>query len=293
MPSQKDRLLIAKDDIFDYFESSYQKCFDLKEMTEILENNRKNWRLGSTSRFTFIDFLAEEGLLKKYRFNFPDRNMNRYTWGFIPMYELLLSLTPKGYFSHYTAMYVHDLTKQIPKTIYLNCEQTPKPKSEVGLDQKRIDFAFRMKTRISNRVADYNEYRIYLLNGKNTGNMGMIEANGPDDSKIRITNVERTLIDIAVRPEYAGGPYEVLRAYKRAASVVSINKLLAMLRKIDYIYPYHQVIGFYVDKSGAYRKSQVDLLRKPEMIYDFYLMHKMENSKYSSRWKLYYPEGLA
>ena len=80
---------------------------------------------------------------------------------------------------------------------------------------------------------------------------------------------------------------------KNAAEAVSINKLSAMLKKIDYVYPYHQVIGFYVEKSGAYRKSQIDLLRKQEMVYDFYLMHKMSNPKYSSAWKLHYPEGLA
>ncbi|MBC8379363.1 MAG: hypothetical protein H8E62_09320 [Planctomycetes bacterium] len=293
MPTLKDRLLIAQNDIFDFFDSSPRKCFDLKEMTELLDEKRKNWRLGNVSRFTFIDFLTEKGLLKKYIFKFPDRNIHRYTWDLMPLYELILSLMPKGYFSHYTAMYIHNLTEQIPKTIYLNCEQTPKPKSESGLEQKRIDFAFRMNTRISNRAADYNEYKIYLLNGKNTGNAGVIETDGPDSSKVRVTNIERTLIDIAVRPEYAGGPFEVLRAYENAAEVVSINKLSSILKKTDYIYPYHQVIGFYLDKCGAYRKSQIELLRKQEMIYDFYLMHKMKNPKYSSVWKLYYPEGLA
>ena len=173
------------------------------------------WRLGNLSRVKFIDFLIEKGQLNKAVFEFPDRNIHRYTWGEVPFYELMQSLMPEGYFSHYTAMYLHDLTKQIPKTIYLNNEQTPKPKSESGLDQKRIDFAFRMKTRVSNRSADYNDYKIYLLNGKNTGNVGVIEIDGPDDSKVRVTNLERTLIDIAVRPEYAGGPFEVLRAYKK------------------------------------------------------------------------------
>ena len=293
MATIKDRLSIAKDNIFDFFESSQQKCFDLKQMTEILDEKRKNWRLGNISRFTFIDFLIEKGQLSQSIFEFPDRNMHRYTWGKVPLYELILSLMAKCYFTHYTAMYFHNLTKQIPKTIYLNFEQTPKPKPEGGLDQKRIDFAFRMKTRISNRIADYNGYKIYLLNGKNTGNTGVIGIDGPDNSKVRVTNIERTLIDIAVRPEYAGGPFEVIRAYKNAAEVISINKLSAILKKIDYIYPYHQVIGFYIDKCGAYRNSQIELLKKQEMVYDFYLMHKMKNPKYSSAWKLYYPEGLA
>lgn len=293
MGTVKNRLIISKNDIFSFFESTPKKYFSLDEITEILENNRKFWRLGNISRLIFIDFLIEKGELNKSVFIFPDRNIHRYTWGQAPLYELILSLMPKGYFSHYTAMYVHNLTEQIPKTIYLNCEQTPKPKSAIGLEQKRIDFAFKMNTRVSKRIAKYKDYQICLLNGKNTGDTGVIEMLGPEDSKIRLTNIERTLVDIAVRPEYAGGPFEVIRAYKKAADVISVNKLVAILKKLDYVYPYHQAIGFYVDKCCAYRKSQIDLLRKQEMSYDFYLMHKMSNPKYSSTWKLYYPEDLA
>lgn len=292
MSTRQTRLTIAKNDIFKLFEESQQKHFSLKELKEIKEENRIFWRLGNTSNSKFIDFLIEKGELKKAVFEFPDRNIYRYTWGESSLYELVLSIMPDGYFSHYTAMYFHNLTKQIPKTIYLNQEQTPKPKPEGGLEQRRIDFAFKMKTRISKRTANYNNYKICLLNGKNTGNTGVIELKAPDESNVKATNIERTLIDIAVRPEYSGGPFEVLRAYKNAAESASINKLSAMLKKIDYIYPYHQVIGFYLDKSGAYRDSQIELLRKQEMVYNFYLMHKMEKPKYSNKWKLFYPEGF-
>ncbi len=293
MVTIQNRLLISEEDIFNYFESSQKNKYDLKEITQILEKNRKYWRLGNISRLTFIDFLIEKGKLNKAVFKFPDRNIHRYTWGVVPLFELILSLAPKGYFSHYTAVYIHNLTEQIPKTIYINCEQTPKPTSENKLEQKNIDFAFKTQTRISQRIANYNDYKICLLNGKNTNDTGVIDMIGPSEAKIRITNIERTLIDISVRPEYAGGPYEVLRAYKNAAEVVSINKLVAILKKIDYVYPYHQVIGFYIDKCGAYRNSQIDLLRKQEMVYDFYLMHKINRPQYSSKWKLYYPDGFA
>lgn len=292
-PSLETRLTIAKEDIFKFFDEYKKKYFVLKELKNIKEENNDFWRLGKTSINKFIGFLIEKGKLHDMVFEFPDRKIYRYTWGIVPLYEMILSLMPYGYFSHYTAMYFHNLTQQIPKTIYLNQEQTPKPKPEGGLEQRRIDFAFRTNTRTSKRTANYKDYKICLLNGKNTGNIGVIEMKGPDESNVKVTNIERTLIDIAVRPEYAGGPFEVLRAYKNAAETVSINKLSAMLKKIDYIYPYHQVIGFYLDTCGAYRGSQIELLRKQDMIYDFYLMHKMENPRYSSKWKLYYPEGFA
>ncbi|MBN1765422.1 MAG: hypothetical protein JW860_09220 [Sedimentisphaerales bacterium] len=100
-----------------------------------------------------------------------------------------------------------------------------------------------------------------MLNGMHIGNIGVVEADGYEGEKIQLTDIERTLIDIAVRPEYAGGPFEVLRAYKSAKNKVSINRLTALLKKINYVYPYHQVIGYYLDKAGVYQKSQIDRIK--------------------------------
>lgn len=189
-------------------------------------------------------------------------------------------------------MYFHELTDQIPKSIYINFEQDAKPRSKGQLVQNRIDIAFKCATRVSKNIAEYHDYTLRLLNGMQTGNAGVIASDGPDGAKIQLTNVERTLIDIAVRPEYSGGPFEVLKAYKRARDRVSINKLMALLKRINYVYPYHQVIGFYLDNAGVYSQSQLDLTRKFEIKYDFYLMHKMDEMDYSKKWQLYFPKGL-
>ena len=85
----------------------------------------------------------------------------------------------------------------------------------------------------------------------------------------------------------------MLEAYKRAAEKkVSINKLVAMLRKMNHIYPYHQAIGFYLQHSGAYSKSQIALLKRFEIEYDFYLTYNMKDKEYSKEWKLYYPKNF-
>ena len=103
--------------------------------------------------------------------------------------------------------------------------------------------------------------------------------NGPDEEKIRVTDIERTLIDVTVRPIYAGGVFEVL-------------KLAATLKKLDYIYPYHQAVGFYLERAGVYRESSISLLKKFGFKYDFYLMHQIKEKEYSKKWRLYFPKGL-
>jgi len=189
-------------------------------------------------------------------------------------------------------MFFHGLTEQIPKTIYMNWEQTPKPRPKQKLEQKRMDWAFKRKTRLSQNTAEYQNIKIHLLNGMFTNNLGVTDGIGPNGEKIRLTDVERTLIDITVRPEYAGGVFEVLKAYRLAHNKVSINRLVATLKKINYIYPYHQAIGFYLETAGVYKQSQLDLLAQLEMKYDFYLIHQMKESDYSKKWRLYFPKGF-
>lgn len=69
-------------------------------------------------------------------------------WGNVPIYSVMMDLNPTCYFSHYTAMFLNGLTEQIPKTIFLNTEQTPKPAGFItDIEQKNIDAAFRNQAR--------------------------------------------------------------------------------------------------------------------------------------------------
>lgn len=287
------RIAIAKPDIVKLFDEHPQKIFDLSGIQKILDENRSFWRLAKKMSYSdFINYLVEKAKLEKQVFNFSYRPIVRYVWGKVPLYELILSLKSNSYLTHYTAMYFHDLTEQVPKTIYVNVEQERKPRPKNALVQERIDAAFKRPTRLSNNVAKYQGLTIRMLNGMHTGNLGVIKMSGSDGEKLQITDVERTLIDITVRPEYAGGIYEVLKAYRLAKDKVSVNRLIATLKKINYIYPYQQAVGFYLEKAGVYTQSQLDLVRRFNMKYNFYLMHGMKGSKYSSHWKLYYPKDL-
>lgn len=103
--------------------------------------------------------------------------------------------------------------------------------------------------------------------------------------------MERTLIDIAVRPAYAGGVYQALAAYRGAFGKVSAPTLLATLKRLHYIYPYHQAIGFYMQRAG-YAAKQYERLKELGLRFDFYLAHDIREPDYSPEWRLFYPKGL-
>lgn len=290
------RIQIAKPDIFEYLAGQSSPVFKLTDLQRILAEQRRGWRLAQrTTTQEFITFLEKQGKLKTLRFPFPHRAEIRFVWGSVPLLEVLLTLKPSCYYSHYTAVRMHGLTEQIPKTIYLNHEQHLKSQSTGGLAQERIDAAFKRKARESNNAIEFEGARIYLINGKNTDELGVITASVTYDSEtpvtVRLTNLERTLIDITVRPAYAGGVFEVLKAFQLAKEQLSVNALAAMLKKIDHTYPYHQAIGFYLERAG-YRQNLLDLIRRFPMNYDFYLAHNMGDTDYVKAWRLYVPKGM-
>jgi len=284
---------IAKRDIVSLFNREAKGVLDIYTISRILEKNRGFWRLPeslTTSRF--IKLLTENTKLKRHELNFPRKKYVKFTWGEESIYQLALSLERDSYFTHYTALYWHNLTDQIPKTIYVNYEQRPKRYVSERLLQANIDRALRNAQRESRNIAAVGDFKVCILNGKSTGRLGVTEMVIDDTGRMRLTDIERTLIDIVVRPAYSGGIYEVLSAYRRAAEKVSINKLCAMLRKLKYIYPYHQAIGFYLERAGVYRDTQIQLLKRFDFEYDFYMTHQMKDTEYSKEWRLYYPKGF-
>ena len=289
----KTRLQIAKRDIVALFDQAEHRIYRRKDIASVLAEHREFWRLteGETV-VSFIEFLIKHGSLKRARFEFPSRTETRYAWRDVPFYELVGTIKPGAYFSHYTAMYFHELTGQIPKTVYLNFEQSPKPAFPGTLTQEKIDASFRRPPRVTSNRTQFRGYNMFLLNGKNTSQLGVTDMIGPEDAKVRATSVERTLIDIVVRPTYAGGVFEVLEAYRLAGERLSVNRLAAFLQKLTYVYPYQQAIGFYLDRSGAYTPSQMDLLRKAPFEVDFYLCNAMKETDYSKEWRLFFPKGF-
>jgi len=282
------RFQIARKDIISLFENNGTRAYTYNEISKILAQNRGYWRLPADMyNEDFIELLVKTTRMKRYSFDFPARRINRFTWGDVSIYQLALSLEKDSYLSHYTALYLHDLTDQIPKKIYVTDEQPWKNFRRTQLMQKDIDNAFLKPPRVSNNIARFEDYNICLLNGQFTNRLGVVSVD-----KLIVTSVERTLIDAAVRPIYSGGIYEVLNAYRKAVGRVSINRLCAILRKLNYIYPYHQAIGFYLQRAGVYRESQMRLLKNFDFEYDFYITYQMKGTEYSKEWRLYYPKGF-
>jgi len=219
-----------KPKIIDYLKSLNKNILSLQDLQSILFEKREEWSIPKkTTADEFINVL-KKNVIQEVIIETPQRTIAKYIFGDASPYDIAISLRKGSYLSHYSAVFTHQLTDNVPKAIYTNLEQSPKydSNSDTNLDQESIDLAFSKSMRITNQIATFQfkgkEYKVYLLNGKHQNRIGVEKIQAFNLSKpTDVANIERTLIDIVVRPVYSGGVDEVLQAFKLAKGKISVN----------------------------------------------------------------------
>jgi len=292
----KQKMLKNKDLILDLFNNLEKNFINKKEFIDVHHKCIGDKLIYSaTTLKMFEKFLVENNVYnKKIDLDFPNKNYVRFFLNEPTLYEIIQSINTKGYLSHYSAVAFHNLTNNIPKTIFFNVEK-PKPINEVTkkeITQEELNKAFYMPPRESANLYILGIYAINLLQGKYTNNLGVSEQE-IDGQKVNVADIERTLIDIAVSPYYCGGCYEVLNIFKNAKEDVNVKKLIKILKKLDYIYPVNQSIGFFLEKAG-YPEKDLKLFEEMGTNLRFFVQRELreQDRNFSERWNLYYPKFL-
>jgi predicted transcriptional regulator of viral defense system len=277
-----------------YFEDSSEKVFDNADLGYLYFEMFHDWNLPlSMNPRSFIQMLLTRGHLEKLHLRSKHyASPILYSWkGVATPISVALSLRKEqSFFSHASAMWIHGLSEH-HQQIFLNKEQSAKPIKHSSLSQESIDRAFQNQQRRSRMTYQFKGSTITLLSGKHTGRTGVETAKAPTGQKVDVTSMERTLIDIAVRPAYSGGVSHVLEAYKRARGRVSVSQLTSLLAKFDYTYPYHQSIGFYLERANYSDEEQL-LAKAKGLTFNFYLSHGLRSPSFDPEWRIYFPQSL-
>jgi hypothetical protein len=290
MPASKIRMeLLTR-----YFEDGPEVVLDDADLERLFTEKFHEWNLPSSmTSYNFTQMLLSRTKLEKLHLRSKHySSLVLYSWkGAATPFSVALSLRKEqSFFSHASAMWIHGLNED-HKQIFLNKEQSAKPARPSSLSQESIDRAFQNQQRRSKMAYQFKSSTITLLNGKHTGRMDVETANAPTGQEVDVTSLERTLIDIAVRPAYSGGVSHVLEAYKRARGRISVSRLISLLAKVDYAYPYHQSIGFYLKRAKYSTEDQL-LAKEKGVAFNFYLSHGLRNPSFDSEWQIYFPQSL-
>jgi hypothetical protein len=291
---RKRAIYPAPTTLLDALRQSPTGVFQEAEIVGLLVEHRPTWELARReSTATLLAWLVQNTSLEQLTLSsdLRDRPTMRYTWGSASPYYVALSMTRNGYLSHASALAIHGLGATASDAFYVNQEQTPKPSSAGPLAQDAVDRAFSKQQRSSRNIYRWKGLHAVVVNGKNTGRLAVQDVQAPDAAIVPVTSLERTLIDVAVRPNYASGPTEVLRAYQRAKDRIDVDVLVSILAKLSYVYPYHQLIGFYMQRAGV-AASVLAPLRDLGLYLDFPLSYGMEDPDYDSEWRVRFPKAL-
>jgi predicted transcriptional regulator of viral defense system len=293
---RKESFEAAQELIKDNLYSDNIKAYTTFDMKNIFSLNRNDWKIaGYRTADQFMSFLENKNIVKILKLKHQSTGSIKkiLTEPDATTQNIALTIKKDGYLSNYSSMQIHQLTLQIPKSLYISFNKSLElkdiKKNENEISQENIDIAFSKPQRITSEVyrSELDNTRFYFIQkAHKEKNIGIISIDN-----YSYTDLERTLIDIAVRPAYSGGVFEVLNAFEIAKENVDVNKLNTYLLELDYKYPYHQVIGFYMTKAG-YADEKVRLFSNYLSKYDFYLTYNMSNKEYDSEWKIYYPKGF-
>lgn len=290
------KFLTAKPQIIECLKSVDQDIFKRSEISRVFDAHRDEWALPkSMTGPIFAKSLVEAKIMREHRFPFPQRAELRYAKPSVPMLEVLQSIKANSYYTHATAMQVHRLVDQPASDIFINFEQPDHQRNDLP-EQSRIDAAFKCHPRMSNNIIEEDHGRITMLNGMHTELLGVearwVDSLGSEAANVRVTNLERTLIDITVRPYYAGGVEAVIRAFYLARGRTNVKQLVKYIHSLDFVYPYSQAIGWYMDRAGYEGKALKPLRTQPKRR-RFYLDHKISKMSFDDKWQIFVPAHLA
>ena len=258
------------------------------------------YELDIASQARFLRRLLEEKIVYEFEFKGQRGDRKRYFSSNpeVSPYEAACALWPSAYFCNLTAVFYHNLTNQIPSSIYLAKEgkgrekDKPPARKNIALANESIFQAFIKPPRSTSSQYKLPKGTIILTERADRGETGVVTLS--DAHKLlpagsRVTSLERTLIDVCVNPHYNGGIMSILDYYREAASRIDAEKLIDIYRHLSYLYPYWQAIGFICERAGV-EKVPEKLFKAFKVVNEFYLDHNAKTTwAYDEKWKIHYP----
>jgi len=142
--------------------------------------------------------------------------------GVSPLHEfqIAMALVRPAAISHWSALNYHGMTEQTPKQVFVltTAQSLPRTRGIKATPNKR-------GYHVSHSTFQFIKIKSAHFFG--------IEEVWINESKVKITDKERTFLDCLMFPEYCGGFYEILYAFEQHSAQLNIEKIIQYARKLD------------------------------------------------------------
>lgn len=260
--------------------------------------------LKSASAINFFNIMYSLGFLKIFPsgYDYNNKSSSHEIYVFYPeeqnIYTIANGLEKNRYISHYSALHANQLILDQSGKIFLKRERKTTSLRK-DLNQKDVDISFSLPMRASSLVYnitwDKKEYSIILIEGTGNQKLGINKIYINDFSYFYCTDIERTLIDIVMRPRYAGSLDNIVIAFNNVKDDIDLEYLATILNTLNPMYPYENNIAFFM-YAANYPLKKIDLflskINLKKVNYKFYLDYQMISKKYNEDFNVYYPSDL-
>lgn len=167
------------------------------------------------------------------------------------------------FISHYSAMHLHGMTSESIQTLFISC-----------CKQRRVPKALRIPV----RFVTVPKRRFW----------GLEEKWVTHEEKVRVSDLERTLLDILDRPDLAGGVSEIARGLWLAKKDIDASKLVLYAKGFDSLAAVKR-LGFLIQKLNLGIQgviNQLNELVQSSTSFSFLDPTLKGEGRYLSEWRL-------
>lgn len=169
--------------------------------------------------------------------------------GVLPLheFEIAMALVRPAAISHWSALNYHALTEQTPR------------KTFISTTAKSVPHARNKKSRFDGYPVAGSFYQFVQIKPDRFFGIQEIWVN---ESRIKITDPERTLLDGLMSPSYCGDFSEVLHGFEIYGDKLDLQKIISYALKLDGATA--RRLGWVLERQGV-KGRQLELLRKVPM----------------------------
>lgn len=261
-----------------------KRFFSINDIANILDElKEKNLVSNSLSQNDFYLKLLYDGLIS-HTITIRDVEKIRYTLNKeFNIYDFVYSLERNGFFSMFTSLNIQGFTNFRDNFIFISKERMQRVNfSSKNITQEAIDKAFSNKPRKTKAYNTIYNYNIVMLESNNTQGVGIINYNG-----YKVSSINRAFVEIISNIQYSKTPYDVIGEFRKLKDKLDINEIFKIIEKFDFIYPYYQLAGYYLEKIG-FLKEELSRFFNNKTNLIFYTMKNKTNYDLDEYWGIKY-----